>query len=54
MKFALLEIKLALCKLLLAYEVLPGDDVSKGNDEIIERIVRSLKIPVVASFRNRN
>nr|ATW72310.1 cytochrome p450 CYP3045C19 [Brachionus calyciflorus] len=52
MKFALIELKIALCKLILKYEFLPLPE-DKQEVEIYEMFIRTPKDGVSATFRKR-
>lgn len=52
MKFALLELKIALCKLLINFELLPSENFPTEL-EIIETIVRRPKNGLEISFKKR-
>ena len=52
MKFALVELKLALIKILQQFEIQPSPNTPK-NLEYIEGLVRSPKQPIKVIFRER-
>nr|UOU03269.1 cytochrome P450 3045C5-2 [Brachionus rubens] len=52
MKFAMIELKIALCKFMLKYEILPLDE-SEKNLELVETVVRVPKSGVKVSFKKR-
>lgn len=52
MKFAIIEIKMAMIKLLRSYEVHACDKTPK-HLELIEGVVRVPKEPIVLSFQKR-
>jgi cytochrome P450 len=53
MKFALIELKIALVKLIMNFEILPSDNIP-NELELIEGIIRKPKNGVVVRLKKRN